>query len=71
MVNGLGADIFSLPRLVTSRSHEKLGGDSRLTTKQSVKLAAVKRAMHSIGSDAAQGSKLAGSKLGQFLNTVD
>ena len=31
----LGADILSLPRLVTSRSHEKLSDDSRLTSKQS------------------------------------
>jgi len=30
----LSADIVSLPRLVTSRSHEKLCDDSRLTTKQ-------------------------------------
>ena len=31
----LSADIVSLPRLVTSRSHEKLSDDSRLTSKQS------------------------------------
>ena len=37
----LSADIVSLPRLVTSRSHEKLSDDSRLTSKQSVKLAVV------------------------------
>jgi len=35
----LSADIVSLPRLVTSRSHEKLSDDSRLTSKQSVKQA--------------------------------
>jgi len=29
----LSADIVSLPRLVTSRSHEKLSNDSRLTSK--------------------------------------
>ena len=45
----LSADIVSLPRLVTSRSHEKLSDDSRLTSKQSVKLAVVERAMHNIG----------------------
>lgn len=33
----LSADIVSLPRLVTSRSHEKLSDDSRVTSKQSVK----------------------------------
>ncbi len=45
----LSADIVSLPRLVTSRSHEKLSDDSRLTSKQSVKLAVVERAMYNIG----------------------
>ena len=47
----LSADIVSLPRLVTSRSNEKLSDDSRLTNKQSVKLAVVERAMHNIGRD--------------------
>ena len=45
----LSADIVSLPRLVTSRSHEKLNGDSRLTSKQSVKLSVVERAAFNIG----------------------
>lgn len=45
----LSADIVSLPRLVTSRSNEKLRDDSRLTSKQSVKLAVVERAIHNIG----------------------
>ena len=53
----LSADIVSLPRLVTSRSHEKLSDDSRLTSKQSVKLAVVERAIHSIGRDTAPASK--------------
>ena len=39
MGGDLSADIVSLPRLVTSRSHGKLSDDSRLTSKQSVKLA--------------------------------
>ena len=52
----LSADILSLPRLVMSRSHEKLSDDSRLTSKQSVKLAVVKRAMHNIARDAAPAS---------------
>ena len=43
----LSADMVLLPRLVTSRSHEKLSADSRLTSKQSVKLAVVERAIHS------------------------
>jgi hypothetical protein len=45
----LSADIVSLPRLVTSRSNEKLSDDSRLTSKQSVKLAVVERAISNIG----------------------
>lgn len=67
----LSADIVSLPRLVTSRSHEKLSDDSRLTRKQSVKLAVVERAMHNIGRDAAPASKDDKSKLDKFLNTDD
>ena len=67
----LSADIVSLPRLVTSRSHEKLSGDSRLTRKQSVKLVVVERAMHNIGRDAAPASKDDVSKLDKFLNTDD
>ena len=67
----LSADIVSLPRLVTSRSHEKLSDDSRLTSKQSFKLAVVERAMHNIGRDAAPASKPIASKLDKFLNTDD
>ena len=67
----LSADIVSLPRLVTSRSNEKLSDDSRLTSKQSVKLAVVERAMHNIGRDAAPASKPTASKLDKFLNTDD
>jgi hypothetical protein len=65
----LSADIVSLPRLVTSRSHEKLRDDSRLTSKQSVKLAVVERSMHNIGKDTAPASKDDVSKLDKFLNT--
>jgi hypothetical protein len=67
----LSADIVSLPRLVTSRSHEKLSDDNRLTNKQSVKLAVVERAMHNIGRDASPESKDTASKLDKFLNTDD
>ena len=67
----MSADIVSLPRLVTSRSHEKLSDDSRLTSKQSVKLAVVERAMHNIGRDAAPASKPTVFKLEKFLNTDD
>ena len=67
----LSADIVSLPRLVTSRSNEKLSNDIRLTSKQSVKLAVVQRAMHNIGRDAAPASKDVVSKLDKFLNVDD
>ena len=67
----LSADIVSLPRLVTSRSHEKLSDDSRITSKQCVKLAVVERAMHNIGRETAQASKDDVSKLDKFLNTDD
>ena len=67
----MSADIVSLPRLVTSRSHEKLSDDSRLTSKQSVKLAVVERAMHNIGRDVAPASNPIVSKLDEFLNTDD
>ena len=67
----LSADIVSLPRLVTSRSHEKVSDDSRLTSKQSVKLAVVERAMYNIGRDAAPASKDDVSKLDKFLNVDD
>ena len=67
----LSADIVSLPRLVTSRSHEKLSDDSRLTSKQSVKLAVVERAIHNIGRDAAPAYKDGVSKLDKFRNIDD
>ena len=67
----LSADIVSLPRLVTSRSHEKLSDDSRLTSKQSVKLAVVERAIHNIGRDTAPASKDNVSKLDKFLSIDD
>ena len=67
----LSADIVSLPRLVTSRSHEKLCDDSRLTSKQSVKLAVVERAIHNIGRDTAPESKPTTSPLDKFLNVDD
>ena len=62
---------MSLPRSVTSRSHEKLNGDSRLTSKQSAKLAVVERAMHNIDRDTAPVSKDNVSKLDKFMNIDD
>ena len=67
----LSADIVSLPRLVTSRSHEKLSDDSRISSKRSVKLAVVERAMHNIGRDITPASKGDASKLDKFLNIDD
>ena len=67
----LSADIVSLPRLVTSRSNEKLSDDSRLTSKQNVKLAVVDRAMHNIGRDTVPAPKEDVSKLDKFLKTDD
>jgi hypothetical protein len=67
----LSADIVSLTRLITSRSHEKLSDDSRLTSKQSVKLAIVERGMHNIGRDLAPASKPTAYKLDKFLNRDD
>jgi len=67
----LSAGIASLPRLGTSRSNEKLSDDSRLTSKQSVKLSVVERAIHDIGRDAAPASKPTVSKLDKFLNLDD
>ena len=68
---GLGADIVSLPRLVASRSNEKLNEDSRITGKQSVKLTVVERAIYRIGRDASVPSKGDGFMLEKFLNTDD
>ena len=63
--------VMLFPRLITQRSHEKLSGNSRLTSKQSVKLAVVERAMHDIGRDAESASNLTVSKLDKFLSTDD
>ena len=68
---GLIADIVCLPRLVTSRSNEKLNEDSRITGKQSVKLTAVERAIDSIGRDTSLASKCTISAIDKFLNTND
>ena len=47
----LSADIVSLPRLVTSRSNDKLSGDMRIMSKLEVKLSIVERAIYNIGRD--------------------
>ena len=71
MGGDLSADIALLPRLVTSRSHEKLSDDSRLTSKQSVKLAVVARAIYSIGRDIEVSCKSDSVMLEKFLSTDD
>ena len=68
---GLSADIVSLPRLLTSRSNERLNEDSRITSKQSVKLTVVERAIDSIGRDSSLASKSTICALDKFLNTND
>ena len=67
----IDASIGNLPRIVTSRSIDKKRGDIRLASKQSVKLAAVERAMHNIGRDTAPASEDDVSKLDKFLNMDD
>ena len=65
----LSADVVSLPRLVTSRSNERLNNDSRLSSKQSVKLSVVKRAIDAIGRETAVPPKGDSFMLEKFLNT--
>lgn len=57
--------------MVSSRSNEELRYGSKLTSKQGVKVAAVKRVMQNIGRDAALVSKDDLSKLDKFLSTDD
>ena len=47
--DGIGANVVSLPRLVTSRCNERLREDSRIQSKQAVKLSVVEQAIFSIG----------------------
>lgn len=47
----LSADIVSLPRLITSRSNEKLRDYSRITNKLGFKLNVVERAIDAVGRD--------------------
>ena len=47
--DGIGAGVVSLPRLVTSRSNERLREDSRIQSKEAVKLGVVEQAIYSIG----------------------
>ena len=67
----IDASLGNLPRLVTSRSIEKLSDDSRLVKKIDVKISVVKRAIYSIGRDTAVPSKGDSFMLENFLNTDD
>jgi len=67
----IDASIGNLPRLVTSRSIEKLRDDSRLVKKIDVKISVVERAIYSIGRDAAVPSKGDSFMLEKFLKTDD
>ena len=67
----IDASLGNLPRLVTSRSIEKLSDDSRLVKKIDVKISVVERAIYSIGRDTAVPSKGDSFMLENFLNTDD
>jgi hypothetical protein len=67
----IDASLGNLPRLVTSRSIEKLRDDSRLVKKIEVKINVVERAIYSIGRDTAVPSNGDSFMLEKFLNTDD
>ena len=67
----IDASLGNLPRLVTSRSIEKLSDDSRLVKKIDVKISVVERAIDSIGRDRVVPSKGDRLMLEKFLNTDD
>ena len=65
----IDASLGNLPRLVTSRSIEKLRDDSRLVKKIDVKISVVERAINSIGRDIEVSSNADRLMLEKFLNT--
>ena len=67
----IDASLGNLPRLVTSRSIQKLSNDSRLMKKIDVKISVVERVIDSIGRDTSLASKSTISALDKFLNTND
>jgi len=67
----IDASLGNLPRLVTSRSIEKLSDDSRLVKKIDVKISVVECAIYSIGRDTAVSSKGDSFMLEKFLNMDD
>ena len=67
----IDASLGNLPRLVTSRSIEKLRDDSRIVKKIDVKISVVERAIYSIGRDTEVSSNADRLMLDKFLNTED
>jgi len=67
----IDASLGNLPRLVTSRSIEKLSDDSRLVKKLDVKISVVERAIYSIGRDTEVSTNGDRLMLEKFLNTDD
>ena len=65
----IDASLGNLPRLVTSRSIEKLSDDSRLVKKIDVKIGVVERAIYSIGRDTEVSTNGDRLMLENFLNT--
>ena len=67
----IDASLGNLPRLVTSRSIEKLSDDSRLMKKIDVKISVVELAIYNIGRDTEVSSNGDSLMLEKFLNTDD
>jgi len=67
----IDTSLGNLPRLVTSRSIEKQNDDSRIVSKQTVKLSVVEHVIFNIGRDVATISKSTASSLDKFLNIDD
>ncbi|MDC1531160.1 hypothetical protein N8473_00505 [Amylibacter sp.] len=67
----IDASLGNLPRLVTSRSIEKLRDDSRLVKKIDVKISVVERAIDNIGRDIKPMTRSAKLQLYKFLQIDD
>jgi len=67
----IDASLGNLPRLVTSRSIEKLSDDNRLVKKIDVKISVVERAIDNIGRDIKPTTSSAKLQLNKFLQIDD
>jgi len=67
----IDASLGNLPRLVTSRSIEKLSNDSRLVKKINVKISVVERAIDNIGRDIKPMTSSVKLQLNKFLQIDD